>query len=45
MKNLDQVQQPIKKSLWLVHVVELWTHIVNSEKQALRGLKNIIDGV
>jgi hypothetical protein len=28
MRNLNQVQQPIEESLWLVHTVELWTHIV-----------------
>jgi hypothetical protein len=39
MKNLDQVQQPTKESLWLVHVAKLWTHIVNGEKQASKGLK------
>jgi hypothetical protein len=37
MKNLDQVQDPIKELLWFVQTTRLWTCIVN------RGLKNIVD--
>jgi hypothetical protein len=43
MKNLDQMQQLVEKSIWLVHVVGLWTHDVYSKKQASRGLKKTID--
>jgi len=39
MRNLDQVQEPAKKLLSLAHIVRLWTHIDDSEKQASRGLK------
>jgi len=42
-KNFDQVQQFAKESLWLAHVVGLWTCVVNSKKQASRGLKIIDD--
>jgi hypothetical protein len=44
MKNLDQVQQLIEV-LWFTHVTRLWTHIVNNEKQTLKGLKKIDDDV
>jgi hypothetical protein len=37
----DQVQQPIEKSIWFAHVAWLWTHVVDSKKQTLRGLKKI----
>ncbi len=43
MKNLNQMQQLIEESLWLVHVVGLWTHKVDSEKQTLRGLMIVDD--
>jgi hypothetical protein len=43
MKNLDQVQQPIEKSLWFAHATRLWTCDANIKKQALRGLKKIVD--
>jgi hypothetical protein len=43
MKNLDQVQQFIEKLLWFMHVAGLWTHIIDSKKQASRGLKKTID--
>jgi hypothetical protein len=41
MKNPDQVQQPIKESMWLVHTAGLWICIINNKTQALRGLKKI----
>jgi hypothetical protein len=44
MKNLDQVQQLIEV-LWFTLVTRLWTHIVNNEKQTLKGLKKINDDV
>jgi hypothetical protein len=40
-RNPDQVQQPAKESLWLVHIAKLWTHVVNTKRWALRGLKKI----
>jgi hypothetical protein len=43
MKNPSQMQQPTKELLWLAHDVGLWTCIINSKKQALRGLMKIID--
>jgi hypothetical protein len=43
MRNLDQVQQTTKKSLWLVDTAKVWIHIVNNEKQTSKGLKKIID--
>jgi hypothetical protein len=39
MKNPDQVQQLVEKLLWLVHIARLCTRIVDSKKQASRGLK------
>jgi hypothetical protein len=44
MKNLDQVQQLIEM-LWFTRATRLWTHIVNNEKQTLKGLKKIDDDV
>jgi len=32
MKNPDQAQQLVEKSLWLVDIVGLWTQVVNSGK-------------
>jgi hypothetical protein len=43
MKNLDQVQQPIEKLLWLAHAAWLWTHVVDNKKQTLKGLKKIVN--
>jgi hypothetical protein len=43
MRNPNQVQQPIEKSLWLARVAGLWTHVVNNKKQALKGLKKIVN--
>jgi hypothetical protein len=43
MKNLDQVQQLVEESLWLVHIARLWTHIVDSKKEASKGLKTVDD--
>jgi hypothetical protein len=43
IKNFNQVQQFAEESLWLAHVAGLWMHIVNCKKQALRGLKEIVD--
>jgi hypothetical protein len=40
-----QVQQFDKESLWLVHVVGLWTCTIDSKKQASKGLKKIVDDV
>jgi hypothetical protein len=40
-----QVQQLAKESLWLVHVIGLWTCNVDSKKQASKGLKKTIDDV
>jgi hypothetical protein len=45
MKNPDQVQQPVEKLLWLAHITRLWTCAVDSKKQALKGLKKIVDDV
>jgi len=39
LRNLNQVQQPAEELLWLAHAIRLWTHIVDSKKQASRGLK------
>jgi hypothetical protein len=44
MKNIDQVQQPTKKLLWLMHVVGLWTLSI-IKKQVLKGLKEIANDV
>jgi hypothetical protein len=41
MKNHDQMQQFVEKSLWLVHIVKLWICVINSKKQTLKGLKKI----
>jgi hypothetical protein len=41
MKNPDQMQQPIEKSLWLMHTTGLWTHVVDSGTWTSRGLKKI----
>jgi hypothetical protein len=43
MRNLDQVQQPAKKSLWLMHIIGLSDNAINSKKQASKGLKKIVD--
>jgi hypothetical protein len=43
LKNLNQVQQLIEELMWLAHAARLWTHIVDSGKLALRGLKKTID--
>jgi hypothetical protein len=45
MRNPDQMQQPVEKSLWLVHIVGLWTHIIDSEKQESKGLMKIANDV
>jgi hypothetical protein len=39
MRNLNQMQQPVKELLWLVHVARLWTHHVDSKKQASEANK------
>jgi hypothetical protein len=39
LRNFNKVQQPTEELLWLAHAIRLWTHIVDSKKQALRGLK------
>jgi hypothetical protein len=41
MKNLNQMQQLVEKSLWLMHAIGLWTHIINNEKQVTTRLKKI----
>jgi hypothetical protein len=33
----------IEKLLWLPQVAGLWTNIIDSKKQALRGLKKAVD--
>jgi hypothetical protein len=43
MMNPNQVQQLAKKVLWLMHAASLCTHVINSKKQALRGLKKSTD--
>jgi len=43
MRNLDQVEQLVEKSIWLMHIVRLWTHVVDSEKNTSRGLTKTID--
>jgi hypothetical protein len=43
MRNLDQVQQPIEKSLQFMHVTRIWTRANN--QQASRGLKKIVNDV
>jgi hypothetical protein len=43
MKNLDQVQQPVEELLWFANVTRLWTYVVDSKKQASKGLKKTID--
>jgi len=43
MRNLDQMQQLAEESLWLAHVAGLWTCIIDSKKQASRGLNKTID--
>ncbi len=40
-EDLNQVQQLVEELLWLEHVAGLWTHVIDSKKQALRGLKKI----
>jgi hypothetical protein len=45
MRNPDQVQQPVEKSLWLAHITRLWIHIVDSKKQTSKGLKKIDDNL
>ncbi len=42
-ENPNQVQQLVEESLWLAHVVGLWTRVIDSKKQASRGLKKIVD--
>jgi hypothetical protein len=44
-EDLDQVQYLVEESLWLEHVAWLWTHVIDSKKQALRGLKKITNDV
>jgi hypothetical protein len=39
MRNLDQVQQPIEKSLQLMHVTRICTRA--NKQQTLKGLKKI----
>jgi hypothetical protein len=43
MKNLHQMQQFAKESLWLAHVARLWRCIINSKKQTSKGLNKTID--
>jgi hypothetical protein len=43
MKNPNQALQPIEESLWLAHVIGLWTHAVKIKKQAFKGLNKTID--
>jgi len=33
----------MEKLLWFTHAAKLWTHVVNNKKQALRGLKKIVN--
>jgi hypothetical protein len=37
------MQKSIEKLLWLVDIAKLWTCIVDSKKQASKGLKKIVD--
>jgi hypothetical protein len=39
MRNLDQMQQPIKESLSFGHIVGLWACAIYSKKQAQMKLK------
>jgi hypothetical protein len=43
VRNIDQMQQLAKGSIWLAHVARLWTCIIDSKKQASRGLNKTID--
>jgi RNase P/RNase MRP subunit p29 len=43
-ENPNQVQQLAEESLWRAHVVGLWTRVIDSKKQALKGLKETVDG-
>jgi hypothetical protein len=43
MRNLAQMQQPIKASLQLMHVKRIWTHIIGSKQQTSKGLKKTVD--
>jgi hypothetical protein len=41
MKNLDQVQQLVENLLWLMHVIGLWTPVVdNKNKHQWEFFKN-----
>jgi hypothetical protein len=42
IRNPNQVQH-VEESLWLMHIARLWTCVIDSNKQALRGLKKIVD--
>jgi hypothetical protein len=45
MRTPNQLQQLVEKSLRLVHIAGLWTHVVDNKKQALRGLKKIVNNM
>jgi hypothetical protein len=43
MRSPNQLQKLIEKSLGLMHIAGLWTHVVDNKKQAWRGLKKTVD--
>jgi hypothetical protein len=52
MCGRDEEPQPsvvaimcVEKSLWLVQAIGLWTPVIDSKKQALKGPKKIFNDV
>ncbi len=37
------MQEHVEESLWFVNIAKLWTHVVDSKKQASKGLEKIVD--